>query len=112
MNARKLVSAGVASLMVLSGASVFAADPPASTVPANDRTAGQVIDDSMITGKVKTALIGDSRTKAYQIDVTTREGVVLLSGFVDTPAARAAAAEVAKQIDGVKTVDNKLGLKR
>ena len=112
MSTRKLVSAGLASLMVFGAASAFAADPPASTLPANDRTAGQVIDDSMITGKVKTALIGDSRTKAYQIDVTTREGVVLLSGFVDTPAARAAAAEVAKAIDGVKTVDNKLGVKR
>jgi len=77
-------------------------------VQASDRTAGQAIDDGMITSKVKAALIGDSRTKAHQIDVDTREGVVQLGGFVDSAAAKSAAAEVAQKIDGVRTVQNRL----
>jgi len=77
-------------------------------VQAADRTAGQAIDDGMITSKVKAALIGDSRTKAHQIDVNTREGIVQLGGFVDSAAAKAAAAEVAESVDGVKNVQNRL----
>jgi hyperosmotically inducible periplasmic protein len=78
--------------------------------PAN-RTAGEVVDDAMITGKVKAALIGDSRTKAYQINVETKEGIVELGGFVDTAAAKTAASEVARNVSGVKRVRNDLELK-
>ena len=77
-----------------------------------ERTAGTVIDDGMITAKVKAALIGDARTKAHQIDVDTRAGVVQLGGFVDTAEAKAAATELAKTISGVKTIHNNLEVKR
>lgn len=77
-------------------------------VQTAERSAGRAIDDGMITTKVKAALIGDSRTKAHQIDVNTREGVVQLGGFVDSAAAKTAAGDVAKSIDGVKTVQNRL----
>lgn len=80
-------------------------------VQPSNRTAGEVIDDAMITGKVKAALIGDSRTKAYQINVETKEGVVELGGFVDSAAAKTAASEVARGISGVKQVRNDLELK-
>jgi hyperosmotically inducible periplasmic protein len=78
--------------------------------PAN-RTAGEVVDDAMITAKVKTALIGDTRTKAHQINVDTKEGIVQLGGFVDSAQAKAAAAEVAESVTGVKSVRNELELK-
>jgi len=78
--------------------------------PAN-RTAGEVVDDAMITGKVKAALIGDSRTKASQIDVNTKEGIVELGGFVDSPQAKAAAVEVAEKVNGVRSVRNSLAVK-
>jgi len=77
-------------------------------VQAGDRTTGQAIDDGMITSKVKAALIGDSRTKAHQIDVNTREGVVQLGGFVDSAAAKSAAAQLAESVEGVKNVQNRL----
>jgi hyperosmotically inducible protein len=76
-----------------------------------ERSAGQVMDDGVITTKVKAALIGDSRTKAHQIDVETREGIVQLGGFVDSAAARSAATEVAKSVSGVKNVQNRLEVK-
>jgi len=91
MNTRKLLVTGfAASFLALGALNVMAADP---TVPKTDRSTGTVIDDSVLTGKVKTALIADSRTKAYQINVTTREGVVHLNGSVDTAAAKMAATE-------------------
>lgn len=74
-------------------------------------TAGEVIDDSILTAKVKTALIASPETKAHQINVETKDGVVQLSGFVDTAAARSAATTVAKSVTGVKDVMNELSVK-
>jgi osmotically-inducible protein OsmY len=97
-----LLAAGCAASFIVLG-SVNAAAPD-----QEDRTAGQVVDDSVVTGKVKSALIADERTKAYQINVTTREGVVHLHGTVDSPAAKAAATQVAQSIAGVRKVQNEL----
>jgi osmotically-inducible protein OsmY len=73
--------------------------------------AGRVVDDSVITGKVKAALIADPTTKAHQIEVETFKGTVQLSGFVDNATARSRAGEVAKNIEGVKDVKNSLTLR-
>ncbi|MEO8463851.1 MAG: BON domain-containing protein [Gammaproteobacteria bacterium] len=75
---------------------------------AGNRTAGEHIDDATLTAKVKTALIGDERTKARQIDVETFKGVVQLNGFVDSAAAKTAAASVARGVSGVGSVKNNL----
>jgi hyperosmotically inducible periplasmic protein len=81
-------------------------------IKAAERSAGQVIDDGLITTKVKTALIADSRTKAYQIEVETNAGVVQLAGFVDTNISKSAAAELANSVEGVKMVSNRLELRK
>lgn len=80
-------------------------------VSTGERSAGEVVDDALLTGKVKTALIGNRDTKAHQINVTTKQGVVQLSGFVDSAEAKAAATTVAKSVTGVKSVDNQLSIK-
>jgi hyperosmotically inducible protein len=72
---------------------------------------GRVIDDTVITGKVKAALIADPTTKAHQIEVETFKGQVQLSGWVDNDTARQRATEVARNIEGVKDVKNSLGLR-
>jgi hyperosmotically inducible protein len=69
---------------------------------------GEVIDDSVVTTKVKTELVKDPVTKARQIDVETFRGKVQLSGFVDTAEAKARAAEIAGQVTGVTSVKNNL----
>jgi osmotically-inducible protein OsmY len=81
---------------------------PAESTAAN---AGRVVDDSVITGKVKAALVADPTTKAHQITVETFKGVVQLSGFVDSSEARSRATQVAKEVDGVKSVKNELELR-
>jgi hyperosmotically inducible protein len=81
-------------------------------VSDNDRSAGEVVDDSVITAKVKTALIGDETVKAREVNVETRNGVVQLAGFVDNSAQKSQASEVARRIAGVKQVDNQLEVKQ
>jgi len=69
---------------------------------------GEVIDDSVITARVNSALVADPTTKARQIDVQTRRGTVQLNGFVDSSASKARAAELAGRVRGVRSVDNNL----
>jgi hyperosmotically inducible protein len=82
------------------------------TVKTTERGGEQVIDDGVITTKVKSALAGDPRTKAHQINIETREGVVQLSGFVDNSEAKSTAEELARAVDNVKSVDNELDVKK
>jgi hyperosmotically inducible periplasmic protein len=82
------------------------------TVKTTERSGEAVVDDGAITTKVKSALAGDPRTKAHQINVETREGAVQLSGFVDTSEAKSTAEELARAVDNVKSVDNELDVKK
>ena len=81
-----------------------------STKP--DATAGQDIDDGMLTAKVKAKLTEDSTTKAYEINVGTQKGVVQLTGFVDSTTMKARAGELARSVDGVKEVRNDLEIRQ
>ena len=78
---------------------------PTETTAAN---AGRVVDDSVVTGKVKAALIADPVTKAHEINVETFQGTVQLSGFVDSNEAKSRAVEVARNVEGVRNVKNSL----
>jgi osmotically-inducible protein OsmY len=60
--------------------------------------------DAGITTNVKTKFAADDTVKAYQVDVDTRNGVVTLSGTVETPAAREQAVRIARETDGVRDV--------
>jgi hyperosmotically inducible protein len=82
------------------------------TVGHTDRSAGGVVDDSVITTKVKAALVAEPTTKARDITVITRDGIVQLSGFVDSAAEKASAVEVAQGVAGVKEVRNNLQIKQ
>jgi len=75
-------------------------------------TAGGVLDDSVITVKVKSALLGDSQTKGYEIAVATNKGVVQLSGFVDSADDQARATAVARSVEGVQNVVNDTSIKK
>ena len=81
-------------------------------IQEGERTAGEVVDDSVITAKVKTALAQDPGVEGHDVDVKTREGVVQLAGFVDNSAQKSQASDVARHIAGVKQVDNQLEVKQ
>ena len=71
-------------------------------------TAGEYVDDSVISNTVRAKLLDDSDLNLFQIDVTTLQGEVQLSGFVDSEAAKERAGRVAAGVDGVKEVHNNL----
>lgn len=78
-----------------------------AATPTREST-GEYIDDVTITTKVKAAILNDPILKVLQIKVETYKGVVLLSGFVDTPQAANHADDVAEKVKGVKSVRNEL----
>ncbi len=73
--------------------------------------AGQYIDDSVITAKVKAALLKDERLSGLGVTVETYEGTVLLSGFVGDERQAQHAAEIASRVRGVTAVKNSLMVK-
>ena len=72
---------------------------------------GEYVDDSVITAKVKAAILGDSTLKVAEINVETFKGVVQLSGFVNSREDINKAVQVARGIAGVKSVKNDMRLK-
>lgn len=72
---------------------------------------GTKLDDSMTTGKVKTALMEADGVKSGEINVETKGGVVQLSGFVDSAEMKKKAGEAAAAVKGVKDVRNVLVVK-
>jgi osmotically-inducible protein OsmY len=60
--------------------------------------------DAGITTNVKTKLAADDTVKAYEVDVTTQNGVVTLSGDVENASAKQRAVEIARGTDGVRDV--------
>lgn len=78
---------------------------------ATQEGTGEYIDDTVITTKVKTALLNDPALSAADINVETYKGVVQLSGFVNSSAAANRAVEVTRKISGVKSVKNDMRLK-
>jgi hyperosmotically inducible protein len=73
---------------------------------AHDAKTG--VSDSWVTAKTKIALYGDDRVKGGQVSVETVKGAVSLRGKVDSADAKTAAASVAKEVEGAKSVRNDL----
>jgi osmotically-inducible protein OsmY len=94
-------------LVVLMMTAAFVA---CASTPQQSST-GEVVDDSVITTKIKTQLASDEFLKSFQISVETRKGIVELSGFVDTQNAKDKAGQIARGVEGVKSVRNALIVK-
>ncbi len=75
------------------------------------RSGGQVVDDSAITSEVKTKLLADSVTQGLAISVQTFEGQVTLTGAVNNPAEKTRASQIAREVNGVKKVNNLIQVK-
>jgi osmotically-inducible protein OsmY len=77
----------------------------AGCAPTETRTStGEYIDDTAITARVKTALTTDADVKARNISVETFRGTVQLSGFVDSQEEINRAGEIARDVQGVRSV--------
>lgn len=72
---------------------------------------GEYLDDTVITTKVKTAILAEPTLKSSEINVETFKGIVQLSGFVESPTDINKAVEVARKVEGVKSVKNDMRAK-
>jgi hyperosmotically inducible periplasmic protein len=86
--------------------------PSPSGTPSAGTTVGTAIDDTVVTTKVKTALMDDASMKSLAVSVETIKGDVRLSGFVDNQAQIEQALKVARGVEGVKSVKNELAVKK
>jgi len=90
---------------------VLAGSVAGCSLTSGRETAGEYLDDTTITTRVKAALIGDKSVKASQIGVETMQSVVQLSGFVDTPQEKLRAGDIARNISGVREVQNNIAVR-
>jgi hyperosmotically inducible periplasmic protein len=78
-----------------------------AAVKNSAKEASHDVADSWITTKVKSTYAYSSNVKGSDIDVKTQDGIVTLSGKVDSGVERALAIELAKNVRGVKSVNSK-----
>lgn len=108
MNRNSLKASLLATAIALGvGApTAFAQDTtPAETT---ERSAAQIATDAAITASLKTKLLADSRTKGFDINVDTVNGIVTMTGGADSQAAKDAATELANTVDNVVLIKNEL----
>lgn len=100
----------IKTLTALTAALVLMASFGCAATRTHEGT-GQYVDDSVITTKVKAAVLHEPGLKVAEINVETFKGVVQLSGFVSSRDDIKSAIRVASAVDGVKSVKNDMQLK-
>ena len=78
---------------------------------SKQESAGEYIDDSVITTKAQSMLASDDFLKSFQISVKTYKVIVQLSGFVNSKQALDKAGQIARSVKGVQSVKNDLIVK-
>ncbi|MES2832762.1 MAG: BON domain-containing protein [Pseudomonadota bacterium] len=92
----------------MGAATTEAATSTGAAVASAANSVGTVVEDSVITAKLKTAILADTTLKDSNISVDTKNGTVALTGSVVNDAQKDHAAKIAQALEGVKSVDNKL----
>lgn len=105
---KKFLTIALLSSFVMAGATapVFAKDSRQVNT-----SAASAFDDTGITAAIKAKQAADSTVRASAISVETVKGVVQLSGFTSSAAEKARAEEIARSVEGVKSVRNDIQLK-
>ena len=98
----------IAKVLVCAG--LLTASYGCASTPTHE-SAGEYVDNTVITTKVKAAIFNEPSLKTLQINVKTYKDQVQLSGFVDSAASAAKAGEIARTVQGVGSVRNDLLVK-
>ena len=77
---------------------------------AQAAVAGKAVEDAKITAAVKAGILAEPGLKVLMIDVDTKDGTVTLTGSADSAASVERAKQVASNVQGVKSVDNRLAV--
>jgi hyperosmotically inducible protein len=97
--------------LVIAVAAALSLSMAACTSNRTTESTGEYVDDTVITSKVKAALLNDSGLRSFDIKVETFKDVVQLSGFVNSDQVKARAGEIAAGVSGVRSVRNNLIVK-
>jgi len=103
----KLINRSISAVFL---AVVLATTMGCAPTPTKEGT-GEYVDDTVITTKVKAAIFNEPTLKSAEINVETFKGVVQLAGFTKYQADISKAGDVARGVNGVKSVKNDLRLK-
>lgn len=112
MNTSSLAARLLAAAITMAAAApaVHAADMGSASAPSAQK-AGAYIDDSVITAKVKAALVEDKQISSMKIKVSTKDGVVTLKGSVPSAELGQHALQLVAGIEGVRDVKSDLTVK-
>ena len=80
-------------------------------VVRDQQTVGSYVDDTTITTQVKARFADDPKVSAMAIQVETLKGTVQLSGFAKSASERANAEAIARNVSGVKSVQNSISVR-
>ena len=97
LNGAKLLLSTLAVLSVVSCSAI-----------EGQESGGQYVDDATLSTKVRSAFVEDNTVKATQVHVETMQGIVELSGFVDSKAVEDRAVSIARNVSGVKGVRDEI----
>ncbi|HEY7742582.1 MAG TPA: BON domain-containing protein [Burkholderiales bacterium] len=97
-------------VVALAAAAALAVLAGCSSTPTQE-SAGEYFDNSLITAKVKSALLGTEDLSSGNISVASFKGKVQLSGFVPTETDKQRAEVIARDVEGVKVVTNAIEIK-
>lgn len=97
-------------IVTIAAAAVVAALTGCTSTPSRE-SAGEYFDNSLITAKVKSALIGAENLSSANISVASFKGKVQLSGFVPSETDKQRAEVIARDVEGVKVVTNAIEIK-
>ncbi|MDF3829185.1 MULTISPECIES: molecular chaperone OsmY [unclassified Pseudocitrobacter] len=114
MKMGKTLLAVILGSAVMSGSAMAesnAASDAGQKIDSSMNKVGGFMDDSTITAKVKAALVDHDAIKSTDISVKTDNKVVTLSGTVDNQSQSDQATSLAKGVEGVSSVDNKLTIR-
>ena len=98
------------SILTLLATLAMAATLGCTATPRSEST-GEYVDDTVLTAKVKTAILEQPGLKSAEINVETFKGVVQLSGFVSSQESANSAVQVARNVKGVSSVKNDMRVK-
>ena len=101
-------AAGIPAAAQANAEPAVAGSSPAASQPVAAPTRG---NDALIAAKVETGLAADRNTTTLRIQVDSRGGVVTLRGPAPSAEARARAEEIARNVQGVTSVDNQLNVR-
>jgi hyperosmotically inducible protein len=106
MRTRQIFIAAVLGLSTAALPAAYAADTTTNGKPK--QSAGEYASDTVVTTKVKAAIVADKSLSALDIAVVTNNGIVTLTGTVASSKQSDAATHAARGVEGVKQVKNDL----